>query len=101
MRQIIVVYQLGVSKHFGPLAKKPFHHIAVLFYLLGKFMPRVEKAQTVIVGLSQKFNTAGLSKGMKGTQNFRAELLELLQQRTGDTVSNFESTLVFAYQLKH
>jgi hypothetical protein len=100
-RQLIVIYQFGVSKYARCLAEEPFHSATVFVHLLDELAPRIYKTEAVIIRLGEELHAARLGKGVKSAEYFGTVLFELFEQRAGYAVRDFESALVFAYQLEN
>ena len=72
----------------------------MLVDLLHELVAGIEKAQTVVIGLSQKLDAAGIGQGVEGAENFGAVLLELFQQNPGKAVGDLELPIVLPDQLE-
>ncbi|HEY5141309.1 MAG TPA: hypothetical protein VIJ25_18650, partial [Methylococcales bacterium] len=99
-RKVVIVNQFGIAEHAGCLSEEPLDGVPVLVNLFDKFVTRIQKAQAVIIGLAEEFYAARLCERVKCTHYFRAVLVELLKQRAGDAVRNFESAFVPLYNIQ-
>jgi hypothetical protein len=99
--QVVIVNQFGISEYLWGLTKKIFYKFGVFVDLFNEFVPRIEEAETMVVGFSEEFDAAGPGEGIKGADDFRCIKLELFEQCACNAVCYFESAVVFIYYLQH
>ena len=94
-RQAVVVNKLGISENARCLTEKTFDGLPVGLYLVDKFVLRIQKAQTVIIGFAEKLHAAGVGQLFECGQYLRRKPFELFEQNACDAIGYFKFSLVF------
>jgi len=69
-------------------------------YLIQKLVGIVERGETVIVSLTQKFHAASVREGFEGIEGLGTVQLELLDGCAGDGIGDAKAALMLLYQVQ-
>ena len=94
--QFVVVDQFGIAEDPRRLAEQPLNGLDVHVDLLDEFGPGIEKTETVIIGLGQKLDAAGLGQGIEGAHHLGAVFLKLFEKNPRQAEGHAKTALVAA-----
>ncbi len=80
----VIVNEFGITEGGGGVAKGILNVLMLELDLAVKFWLGIEKGEAMVVGFGEKFHVAGGHQILKGVENFRGELSELFNDRTGN-----------------